>query len=464
MKDGMLTHIQALSRLSRYILVGFIFCFITIAATLMFNPRASFSWPDLVILVATFGQSFVVLFFVHWIFHKSDLSLDAVIKFFAAGFLIAVPGAFFFEGMLVNITLTIAYAGYAIGVKMSQTFTIWVVDNYKWLWILAELFNAYIVAAITEELCKYYTFRCVEHPDLIFLTGLAKESQDERAVAGGIVKYPFSANQVEETNKRDIYEDDDDRSVISRASHRSTGRKNRNSTVSSGPTIDLNPLPVDDEFQEDEHDIRTHRQKAMAVTTGMISVAVGLACAENFLYVFLLGGSEANAGDVQSGGVIEEWIVLLFRSLFPIHALAAAMQSVNVIRKYIECDTDYTQRIGVYRIILPAVIMHGSFDAVLLGINIFIESAWDSYLKENEGNFDENNPPYNPILVNLVAWVSLICIMIAGLSWYYRENPLQRKRLMVLEEKEKATTVTGPTYRGPEDSTPGNHVSEVELV
>ena len=469
LKASVMPHFQALSRLSRYILVCFFVCFLTITATLMFNPRASFAWPDLVILIATFLQSFVVIFCVHWIFYKSDLSLDAVIKFFAAGFLIAVPAAFFFEGMLVNITLTIAYTGYAIGVKISDTFTLWVVENYKWMWILGELFNAYMVAAITEELCKYYTFRCVEHPDLIFLTGLAKGSQDERAVAGGIVKYPFSANQVEETNKRDAYDDDDDRSVASRASHRSTGRKSRssNSVSSSGiKYIDPSPLPVEDEFQDDEQDVRTHRQKAMAVTTGMISVAVGLACAENFLYVFLLGGSEANAGDVQSGGVIEEWIVLLFRSLFPIHALAAAMQSINVIRKYIECDTDYTRRIGVYRIILPAVIMHGSFDAVLLGINIYIETSWDTYLEENEGNFDENHPPYNPILVNLVAWLSLICIMMAGLSWYYHENRLQRQRLIVLEEKEKATMSTGKSYRGPDAASTGGsrHVSEVELV
>ena len=32
-----------------------------------------------------------------------------------------------------------------------------------------------------------------------------------------------------------------------------------------------------------------------AVTTAMICVAVGLACAENFLYVFLLGGTSEGA-------------------------------------------------------------------------------------------------------------------------------------------------------------------------
>ena len=95
-----MTHLKAISRLSRYILGWFLVSFIIIVAT--WHSRASFSWPDMVILTATFVQSFLVIYLVHWIFHKSDLSLDAVIKFFAAGFLIAVPAAFFFEGLMVN--------------------------------------------------------------------------------------------------------------------------------------------------------------------------------------------------------------------------------------------------------------------------------------------------------------------------------------------------------------------------
>ena len=458
-KAGIRIHFSALSRLSRYILAWFLVCFIVITATLCINPKASFSWPDIVILVATFLQSFFVLYLIHWIFHKSDLSLDAVIKFFAAGFLIAVPAAFFFEGMLVNLTLTLAYMGYAIGGLISGSFNVWVVDNYKWLWVFGEIFNAYIVAAITEELCKYYTFRCVEHPDLIFLTGLARSSQDQRAVQGGIVKYPFGSHQLENTNRDGFYDDDDDRSVSSRASHRSTrGRAN-----SSG-AVELNPDNTEEEFEEDDKDVRSYRQKAAAVTTAMISVAVGLACAENFLYVFLLGGAEGNSGEDHSGGVVEEWIVLLFRSLFPVHALAAAMQSISVVRKYVECDSDSTNRIGVGRIIFPAVVMHGSFDAVLLAINVYIETSWDAYLEKNEGNFDPKHPPYNPLLVNLVAWCSIVMIMMAGLFWYYRQNRQQRSRLIVLEEKDKAALDSNMAYHNPDAKTLAPHVSEVELV
>jgi hypothetical protein len=452
-KSGIVPHFNALSRLSRYILGGFFITFVVILATLLLNPRASFSWPDAVVLIATFLQSFFVIFLVHWLFHKSDLSLDAVIKFFAAGFLIAVPSAFFFEGLLVNITLCTAWLGYWLARGIGGDFFVdWVYSHYRLIWIVGELVNAYVVAAVTEELCKYYTFRCVEHPDLIFLTGLDRKSQDDRDIQGGLVKYPFGSHQVQQSNKD--FADDMSVGNMSRASHRSVKKEEDT----------LHPSTTDDEFYEDEHDVRTHLQKAAAVTTGMICVAVGLACAENFIYVFLLGGASS---DGSPGGIMEEWIVLLFRSIFPVHALAAAMQSVNMIRKFVECDDDNSHRVGVGRIILPAVIMHGSFDAVLLGINVFIETAWDTYYVEaNDDQIDDtSNPPYNPIIVNIVAWTSIICVMLSGLLWYYRENRNQRLRLILLEQKEKAMETDSAPYTSPSElGSPRQTTSELELV
>jgi hypothetical protein len=113
---------------------------------------------------------------------------------------------------------------------------------------------------------------------------------------------------------------------------------------------------------------------------------------------------------------------------------------------------------------LPAVVMHGSFDAVLLAINVYIETSWDAYLEKNEGNFDPNHPPYNPLLVNLVAWCSIVMIMMAGLFWYYRQNRQQRSRLIVLEEKDKAALDSNMAYHNPDAKTLAPHVSEVELV
>jgi hypothetical protein len=419
-KAGMMPHIYALSKLSRGIVIGSTTTVVVILLTLLFNPRASFSWSDAIVLVATFVQSFLVLYVVHWIFHKSDLSLDAVIKFFAAGFLIAVPTAFFFEGLVVNLILFMAYLLYmTLEWLVGDGFVNWVQSQYWVIWLVGELINAYLVAAVTEELCKYYTFRAVEHPDLIFLTGLHRESNDGNAVDGGHISYSYGSHQVSELN-RSIHRSDS----MGECSHRSNASLGRQAFDAVASTT------TEEEFYEDENDARTYRQKAAAVTTGMISVAVGLACAENFIYVFLMGGAQEKA--------MEEWIVLLFRSIFPIHALAAAMQSINMIRKFVECTDDNDHRIGVGRIILPAVLLHGTFDAILLSINVFVESSWDRYLDANGGNNVEDGGPYNPLVVNLVAWSSVICIMFMGIFWYFRENRNQRLRLILLEERDRA--------------------------
>ena len=442
-KLGIMPHFEALSRLSRYIIVMFVVAFSIIVATLCFNPLAAFAWQDAVVLSATFLQSFLLLFIVHGIFHKSDLSLDAAIKFYAAGFLIAVPAVFFFEGFLVNTMLLIVWGVYEGCLAISgEAFEAWVFDHWRMIWIAGELFTAYVVAAITEELCKYYTFRCVEHPDLIFLTGLHRNEHDVKAVDGGLVKYPFASHQVANM-ARDSSDDASQYSHRSNSSRsRSRSRRSRRSRNSEG--LIQRTGTRDDEFEEDEQDVRTHRQKAMAITTAMICVAVGLACAENCVYVFFLGGamgaSSADGGAEQHrGDVLEEWIVLLFRSIFPIHALAAAMQSINMIRKFVEGDNQDGHRIGVGRIIMPAVILHGTFDAILMGINVFIETAWDRYLEENEGKVGDDEP-YDALIVNLVAWIGITVVMFAGILWYYRENRAQRLRLILLEEQERAAS------------------------
>jgi hypothetical protein len=417
---GVLPHWQALSRLSRYLVCAGFVAVASLATTLSFH--AGYSWQDAVVLAATFAQAFLVLVIVHGIFNKSDLSLDAVVKLFAAGFLIAVPTAFFLEGLLVNTFLVGAWGLFELlAATIGDSFTYYVYKHWRLVWILGEIFNAFVVAAITEELCKYYTFRAVEHPDLMFLTGLQREGLDEFAVQGGHVMYPYGSHAVSSVSSMC-----DERSV---GSHRSLGswrhRRQRGEELLSSYE--------DAAFEDAEPDVRTYKQQAMAITTGMISVAVGLACAENCLYVFVLGGANSNGGNAnQKSDILEAWIVLFFRSIFPVHALAAAMQSINMIRKFVERDNEQGHRIGVGRVVLPAVILHGSFDAVLMAINVFVETAWDNYLSQNNGNVGAN-APYNSLILNIVAWISIAAIMLAGLLWYFIQNRLQSQRLAELE-------------------------------
>jgi hypothetical protein len=52
---------------------------------------------DMAVLVTTFLQSFVVMYCVHWGWHRFDLSIDAVIKYFACGFVLCTSMAFAVE-------------------------------------------------------------------------------------------------------------------------------------------------------------------------------------------------------------------------------------------------------------------------------------------------------------------------------------------------------------------------------
>jgi hypothetical protein len=462
-KAGILPHIHALSRLSRYIVVTFSCSLVIIILTLLFNPRATFTWPDVIVLVATFVQGFLVIYIVHWIFHKSDLSLDAVIKYFAAGFVIATPAAFLFESMLWGIVTASAWLGYMImDLIKGDEFELFLYNHYSYFWVVGELIQAYLVAAVIEELCKYYTFRSVEHPDLIFLTGLDRQAQDETAVDGGLVKYPYGSHQVSNLNRSQSC------GSVSEFSRRSGSsyRRGRSRDSDDDDTFQgIHKTTTTEEFFEDENDARTFRQRAAAVTTGMISLAVGLATAENFLYVFLSAGGESSDTDDEQhrdDKILQEWMILFFRSIFPVHALGAAMQSINVIRKFVECTSDNNHRIGVGRIILPAVLMHGTFDAILMMVNVYVEVSRDKWLRKNNNNADAEGRPYNPLLVNLVAWMSVTGLMLLGLVWYYRENRNQKLRLKLLEASEEGEDDL--PYTGPSAVSPARTAaSEIEL-
>ena len=435
-------HFRALSQLSRYIITLFVICTVAMVLVLKLNPRAAYDWGDVFVLVATFLQSFIVLFIVHWIFHKSDLSFDAVVKFYATGFIIATPTAFIAEGILINIMLFVAYIFYAIGaVIWEEDFLDWFSQNYVPFWIAGELLNAFLVAAITEELCKYYAFRFVEHPDLIFLTGLDRARQDSEHLVGGEKNYAFNSHNV----SSDLHtgsEFDLDRSVAAGYSQKKNMHRGNRSQARAAMSVGLNQ----DDNGNDEEEVRTIRQRAAAVTTAMIGTAVGLACAENFLYVFLFGGAN-------SGG--EEMAILIFRSIFPVHALAAAMQSIGVIRKFLEGPGDRDAgRLGVGKIIFPAVLLHGTFDAILMSINVYIESSWDFYLRNNNGAVEEEGfVPYNSFVVNLVVWILICSAMLAGLVWYTIKNREQKKRLCMLENTEnrvmELANMDGTTRKSP---------------
>lgn len=72
-----------------------------------------------------------------------------------------------------------------------------------------------------------------------------------------------------------------------------------------------------------------------------------------------------------------------------------------------------------------------------MSINVYIESSWDFYLRNNNGAVEEEGfVPYNSFVVNLVVWILICGAMLAGLVWYTIKNREQKKRLCMLENTE----------------------------
>jgi len=113
---------------------------------------------------------------------------------------------------------------------------------------------------------------------------------------------------------------------------------------------------------------------------------------------------------------ILEIAVLLARSIFPVHPLCAALQSIGVCRKVIEKED-----LGLGRIILPAVLVHGLYDFSIM-ITTFLS------ILSGKGDATKGNPIYL-----LLSFVISFGVVILGSLYYMSASSKQRTRLRALD-------------------------------
>ena len=75
-------HCRAISSLSKLLLVSFKVILVALLIISLSNVVGYWELADMVVLLTTFLQSFAVMYCVHWGWHRYDLSIDAVIKYF----------------------------------------------------------------------------------------------------------------------------------------------------------------------------------------------------------------------------------------------------------------------------------------------------------------------------------------------------------------------------------------------
>ena len=146
-----------------------------------------------------------------------------------------------------------------------------------------------------------------------------------------------------------------------------------------------------------------------AITVAMVCVALGFSICEDMIYIFLYNGSSVQM----------ELYVLIARTLFPVHPIAAAIQSIGVIERDVET---YPTRFG--RIVLPAVLFHGTYDFLLLWIDFLVSLKRSDGYHENE---DEALEVGGYALV--FSYTVSFAVMGCALYWYYKESNKQRDRL-----------------------------------
>jgi RsiW-degrading membrane proteinase PrsW (M82 family) len=357
-ETGFQAHMKALSTLSRQIIYNFMAYLAMTGIVSVFTGKIM----HYAVLLATHAQAIFVLYLIHWKWHKLTVSVDAVIKYFASGFIFSIFMAIIVELVMMVILYPVAIIVFIVEAKEEAgdvPLTSWLAnpDNVHefvkhhmgQLAIVAFVF-AFVVAALVEEICKYYGFWTVETPDL--------------------------------TKPDDL--------------------------TLSGTT---------------PHEYPTLVRRGASITIAMIAVATGFACAENLQFV--MGQAK----------VWDEVTLLIIRSVFPIHQLCAAIQSIGVVKRDLEGNRDF--QLG--RIIMPAILLHGMYDFVVIFWGLFEVAELDPDDAAYQPPATDEQPPLD--FGELVKTLAICCpVMLVAVSYYYFKAEQQRERLNALE------SVQGSTY------------------
>jgi hypothetical protein len=361
-------HLMAASKLSLQIIQSFVVGFV---ATVIFCLVFEFKMDRIGILAAVFAVCLLVLGVIHWVFNSRNLSVDAAIKSFASGFVIASTMAFVVEGIVAVISQAFIFGGLQLSEYLEALWD----ESYGYL-TDDEYYNTtdygrdngtddniYFNQTTSNSLSYSNNSQSYGYDDYYnwaygydyYASFLLNLYTDITAEFGS--KYPISyivylffqcffvAAFTEELAKYlasrvisdhpDFWNREDLEKIVGGTSNEKK------------PLVDLSLLP---EIRSKKQERPLHK-RCRGIMVSMISVSFGFACAENLLSIFLYSNE------------VMGWDVLLVRLfLIPIHPICAVWQAIGVNRRDIEFNIKY--QLG--KILFPAVFWHGLFDFTIL--------------------------------------------------------------------------------------------------
>ncbi len=142
---------------------------------------------------------------------------------------------------------------------------------------------------------------------------------------------------------------------------------------------------------------------------------------QNLLYVFGYTPSQSLGVEIET---------LIVRSIFPVHPLCAAIQSIGVCKR----DLEGQRGVGIGRILSPAILLHGSFDFALM-----VAAYLQQVEKIKEGNDDDSDIPKEDdsdavmSADDIPTLVFSFGMVLVGYIYYVWQSRAQTKRLIAMD-------------------------------
>ena len=143
--------------------------------------------------------------------------------------------------------------------------------------------------------------------------------------------------------------------------------------------------------------------------------------------------------------------VLFQRSLFPIHPLCAALQSIGVVAN--SYTYTYEKVVPIGRILSPAIVVHGTFDFVVMVVPLLVMKPWYEDYKQylivslrDGDDAAQQSPVYQRFQdafrsANTAAMASAFAVTFLAVGYYLGESQAQHQRLQALD-RERYRTLT----------------------
>lgn len=171
-------HARAISKLSVKLLKHVAGVLAILVLFALSDIDKNFTFANMIVLLLTLFQAFFLEYLIWWRWNRFDISFDSVIKFFACGFLLTTPMAMIFELIVSIITGFFSMiAIICILVEDSDLLDKINTDpkhamkdllvGHPVLFIFSLFLNAFVVAALCEEMVKYFGYWMVVTPDLL---------------------------------------------------------------------------------------------------------------------------------------------------------------------------------------------------------------------------------------------------------------------------------------------------------